>query len=305
MKYDHIFDSLEIETKPFALCEIAGVRKVALPADGAVTLHYVLSGEGNVIMPRRAAISISPGSLILVPALVQHEIRSTATGTIPAPACQPAELELRHVLTKGGPDEAEQAPLLALCAHIVIGLKGSGNLIDLLHDPLHMHISQQHPLFGGLKTLLGELSRPDLGSRAMVRAILLQAVIEMLRQRMAMGDGALHWMAALRDPAVWKALKAMLDAPQARHSVESLSELAGMSRSCFAKRFSQAYGSGPMELLRDLRMRKAGRLLSETDKPVKAIAAEVGFASRSAFSRQFELATGQSPRSFRTALKDR
>ena len=64
----------------------------------------------------------------------------------------------------------------------------------------------------------------------------------------------------------------MLDRPSHPHTVESLAQAAGMSRSSFAERFSDAYGSGPMKLLRDLRMHLAASLLTESDLPAKRIA---------------------------------
>jgi transcriptional regulator GlxA family with amidase domain len=149
--------------------------------------------------------------------------------------------------------------------------------------------------------MLEEVSNPSLGSQAMIRAILLECMIEMLRLRLMAKDNALAWMAALKDPTVWRALKLMLDEPGQAHTVENLADAVGMSRSAFAKRFSDAYGSGPMELLRDLRVRMAGALLKDTDLPVKRIAEMVGFSSRSAFSRMFETKTDLSPRNFRAA----
>lgn len=129
----------------------------------------------------------------------------------------------------------------------------------------------------------------------------MQCMIAMLRERLASQDAAFQWMAALADPSVWNALRLMLDAPGDPHTVESLADSVRMSRSAFAKRFAAAYGSGPMELLRELRMRRAGVLLRDTDLPVKRIAEMVGFASRSAFTRAFEGQAGLSPRAFRTA----
>ncbi len=95
----------------------------------------------------------------------------------------------------------------------------------------------------------------------------------------------------------------MLDRPNHPHSVDSLAKLAGMSRSSFAARFSEAYGSGPMKLLRDLRMHLAASLLTQSELPVKRIAELAGFHSRSAFTRTVESATGMSPRSFRADAK--
>ena len=180
-----------------------------------------------------------------------------------------------------------------------VGLRGAENVIDLIRSPIVERIDEESPLRPVLNMLLHELSRPTTGSRAMIRTLLTQCMIEMLRRRLAHDDEGLRWMAALRDPSVWEALRALLDAPGDPHTVESLAARVGMSRSIFAQRFSAAYGSGPIELLRDLRLRRAARLLRDTDLPVKTIAHEVGFSSRTAFSRLFEQRTGQSPLHYR------
>lgn len=92
----------------------------------------------------------------------------------------------------------------------------------------------------------------------------------------------------------------MLDVLRHPHTVESLAEIARMSRSSFAGRFSTAYGHGPMELLWKLHMQLASNLLIENDLPVKRIAQLAGFTSRSAFSRTFKSSVGRSPQSYRS-----
>ena len=304
MNFDHIFDNLEIAPDPFALCEIHGVCEIALDSDATATLHYVLNGEGEIVIGGQRTIPVATGSLVLVPSLVRHVLSNKGGPLTPAPKCEPAELELQRIMIHDAAARDDQGTLVAICARVEIGLRGAGNLVDLLREPLQARAHEGDRLHQNVTALLAELSRPHLGGRAMIRAILLQAIIAMLRQQLLSGDGALRWMAALRDPAIWNALRDMLDAPGEKHSVESLAEASGMSRSSFAKRFVEAYGAGPMELLRDLRMRKAARYLSDTDMPVKRIAETVGFQSRSAFSRQFEASTGQSPRQFRTSARE-
>ena len=140
-----------------------------------------------------------------------------------------------------------------------------------------------------------------MGSNAMIRALLLECVIHLLRTRLLANDRALNWMAVLADQKLWTTLQAMLDTPGDHHTVESLAHIAGMSRSSFAGRFSDAYGEGPMELLRELRMHLAASLLIQSDLPVKRIAKLVGFSSRSAFSRALSNTIGLPPNQFRTS----
>lgn len=300
MKFEHIFDELEITTNPFALCELRGSCNLGLDRDASATLHYILSGEGQITLRSRTPLKVSRGSLVLIPALQSHALHSFGTNSSLVPDCKPAALNLGHLMATS--DCGGEGQLIALCSHVNVGLRGVTGIIDLIREPLIEHVSSPDRMYPALQALLYEISNPDLGSRAMIRALLTQCMIQMLRKRLAASDKALHWMAALADPAVWNALRTMLDKPGDSHSVESLANCASMSRAAFAKRFASAYGSGPMELLRDLRMRRAGLLLRDTDLPVKRVAEMVGFMSRSAFSRAFEATTGQSPRAFRASV---
>ena len=78
-----------------------------------------------------------------------------------------------------------------------------------------------------------------------------------------------------------------------------LAERAGMSRSAFADRFSEGFGKGPMEFLRDIRLNHAARLLEQTGLPTASIAGRVGFESRSYFSRAFKARYGEPPETYR------
>ncbi len=299
MSFDHIFDQLDIRTEPFAICEIHGTCHVALKPDSAVTLHYILSGEGQITIRKQPPIKIGKGSLVLIPSLSSHEVLNEGARVVPGPACKPAALNLARILKSAPEEEPSASRLVALCAHVNIGLMGATDVVNLIREPLVAQAAEGSALLALVETLMHEVSEPRVGSRALIRAILLQAVIDMLRNRIAAEDSTMDWMAALRDPMIWKAMSAMLDNPGHPHSVESLAEVAGMSRAAFAKRFTEAYGAGPMELLRSLRIRKAGELLRNTNLPVKRVAETIGFSSRSAFSRTFEATSGQSPGAFR------
>lgn len=304
MTFDHIFDQLDIRTEPFAICEIHGTCHVALKPDTAVTLHYILSGEGQITIRGQPPIKIATGSLVLIPSLSSHEVLNDGARIVPGPACKPAALNLAQVLKSAPKAEPSGSRLVALCAHVNIGLMGATDIVNLIREPLVAQASEGSALLPLVDALTREVSEPRVGSRALIRALLLQAVIEMLRDQMAARESTMDWMAALRDPVIWKALSAMLDSPGNPYSVESLADVAGMSRAAFAKRFAEAYGAGPMELLRNLRIRKAGELLRNTDLPVKRVAETVGFSSRSAFSRTFEATSGQSPGAFRKEARE-
>jgi AraC-like DNA-binding protein len=308
MSFEHVFNELEIAAEPFALCELQGRCDLGLGRRAGATLHYVLEGRGEIVFRGRPPVGVKRGTLILVPALLSHTLRSFGEPGRPIPDCQPAELDLmRHLQTgdEAGDETDSAGKLLAVCSDVKVGLRGVGGLVDLVREPIVEEVAAENALSAPVDRLLRELSAPTLGSQAMVRALLLECMIQLLRKRLQARDPALNWMAALIDEGLWSALRLMLDRPGFPHTVERLADVAGMSRSSFAERFSEAYGSGPMTLLRDLRMHLAASLLAQSDLPVKRIAELAGFQSRSAFTRAFESATGLSPRGFRAEARNK
>lgn len=298
MDLEHILDAMEIAAEPFALCELHGRSRLGLGRRAGATLHYVLAGKGELVIDGSRPLDVGAGTLVLVPALRRHALTGLGERGLPVPECRPAALGL-SAHRSGVPGEAGAGLLLALCARVRIGLRGAGGLVDLVREPLAAAAGHDTAMAAPLDRLLHELAAPSLGSRAMIRSLLLQCMIVLLRERLQAGDRNLHWMAALADRRLWAALRLMLDRPGDRHSVESLAEAAGMSRSTFAQRFAATYGSGPMVLLRDLRMNRAAALLAGSDLPVKRIAELSGFRSRSAFTGTFTGLVGVSPQQFR------
>ncbi len=99
-------------------------------------------------------------------------------------------------------------------------------------------------------------------------------------------------------------IPALLWAEQHLHQAKNLTVVAnraGLSESHFRNLFRRWRGRPAGAWLREQRMLAARRLLSSTDLPVKAIAAQVGFADAVVFNRSFRHYHGQPPGRFRRA----
>ncbi|MFB9149246.1 AraC family transcriptional regulator [Roseovarius ramblicola] len=293
--HDRILDALEISAEPFAVCALEGACSLGLGRVPRATLHYVLGGQGDVRLTGHAPLRLAPGRLVLVPAAMRHSLYNAGGGQVGVPACRPAGLDLEAHVARG----AAGGNMVVLCSTISLGLRGTHGLIDLLRAPLSLDTGGSPVAAQAMAALVAETGSDRPGQRAMVRALLLQCLIEMLRARLEAGDPGVTWLAALADPGLWRALRVMLDDPGTPHTLDSLGAAAGMSRSRFAARFRAAYGQGAMTLLRDLRLARAAQMLSERRAPVEMVARAVGFRSRSAFSRAFVAMWGETPRAFR------
>jgi transcriptional regulator GlxA family with amidase domain len=106
----------------------------------------------------------------------------------------------------------------------------------------------------------------------------------------------------LRDPLVARAFAAMAMRPGDDHSVQSLADVACLSRSAFAARFTGVIGKSPMQVLRELRLRQAMQQLKAGDAAIELIARNAGYASRSSFIKAFKRSYGMDPSEVRRGV---
>lgn len=151
-----------------------------------------------------------------------------------------------------------------------------------------------------LTLLFGEAERVRCGQRLLAdrlfEVLLLQLLRWMLDQRGA--PLPLGLMRGLADPRLARALTALHARPGEAWSLASMAQAAGMSRSRFAEAFRDALGQTPADYLADWRLAIA-RAELRAGKPLKALAAELGYANASALSRLFaQRHAGLSPRAW-------
>jgi AraC-like DNA-binding protein len=107
------------------------------------------------------------------------------------------------------------------------------------------------------------------------------------------------WLGAIRDPKIGRALAAIHRAPGERWSVESLADVAGVSRSMFSERFADAVGLPPAQYLARWRMRLASIWLRGDRLTVAEAARRLGYESEASFSRAFKRLVGVPPSAVR------
>jgi AraC-like DNA-binding protein len=103
----------------------------------------------------------------------------------------------------------------------------------------------------------------------------------------------------LRDRFVARALTLMHARPAHPWTVEDLAHEVGMSRSALAQRFTDLLGVPPMQYLAQWRLQLAAQQLRLTDRPLAAVAEDVGYESEPAFNRAFKREFGVPPATWR------
>jgi AraC-like DNA-binding protein len=298
MLFDRLLDGLDVAVSAFAICEVRRDASLVLEDDASASIHYVLEGRGFLRSMTGPEVALAPHTVLIAPPksclfiTCGHEREMS----LPAPRCKPLPGGWEWATVGDG------APGVVLaCGALHATHRQTTGLFDYLRAPLIESVAENPMFRQSFEQLLDELATPRPGTRALAETLMKQCLIVLLRRHVASGHCQAPWLAALEQPRLGPAVNAMLDAPEAPHSLESLAERAGMSRAAFAERFRATFERSPMAFLRDLRLRRAARLLAGTDLPVKTVAGRVGFASRSHFSRAFKASFGADPAAYRAA----
>ncbi len=288
-----LLNSLEVRLNAYAVCEVEDGYALRFGSSESTVVSFVLKGEGTIESGGRT-IEIRAGSIVIVPRNSPKQINALG------PTTSVVEAADRCPITERIPKVSacrSKGDLVMVCGSVTATL-GAAGLFDHLQQTLVERPSHRaaQSLFD---MLLGELSEPGAGTRAFAEATMKQLFLLLLRDHLEEHGWLSPFSMPLVDASLSRAVAAVLGRPQDPHSVEGLASLAGMSRSSFARRFTESYGRSPKGFVQAVRLQNAARLLQTSELPVKCIAAAVGYASRSHLSRAFRSEFGSDPTAFR------
>ena len=252
-------------------------------------------------------VELAQGDLVIIPHGAAHDIFGGFQGD---EAVLPLDRVLEisgydgsGVLVHGGDEDERETQLI--CGHFSFAPKARHLIFDRL--PAIIHIRNYGETAGrwmefSLRMIGEEAGQSrfggDLIALKMSEVIFVQALRTFIEQ-----DGAQHiGLAAFADPQLARALTAFHAEIERDWSVESLAREAGLSRTGFATQFSAKMGLTPMQYLTGWRIQIACQELLTERGSVAEVAARVGYASESAFSRVFKKEIGMTPAAYRASV---
>lgn len=298
---DRLLAALTVRLHAFSVCEVQERWQLEFAGFEAITVHFVLQGAGSLSVGNGPWLPFSAGSILVVPPRQTHRVG----GAGPVAGSVRAEDRcsllgdglVRFTAGNGSRD------VLLVCGAISASYAAALELFDLLREPLVNDASADPATGHAFALMLGEVSRPGLGTQAMTELLMTQCLVSLLRGRLERGDGS-ELSAVLHHPRLARAVLVVLEDPAGQHSVASLASTAGMSRASFADHFSRTFPYGPMDFVQKVRLRITARLLATTDLPVKVIAQSVGYGGPAALARAFRSSYGIDPVGYRRAGLD-
>ncbi|NYE13998.1 AraC-like DNA-binding protein [Actinomadura citrea] len=273
------------------------------PAVPSAGFHIVLQGTCWLLSSQGEPIALGPGDVAFLP-------RGSAHGLADDPSTPVSEPPTTLTGLRDGRDDetsADRPPtVVMLCGAYLLDRSGPHPLLNDLPEVIHLptRVGRRRELSAAVELLGVELdgdARP--GSDTILLTLLDLLLLYILRawfeEQRVSGHSAAGWAAALHDPAVAAALRAIHGDPGRPWTVEELGAQARLSRAAFARRFTHLIGQPPLTYLTWWRMTIAARLLRTSDAPVNTIAQQVGYSSQYTFAHAFKRQYGSPPGSYR------
>lgn len=294
---DRLLTTLAVRLHASSVCQIQDGWGLAYSAFDAITIHFVLSGQGTFRVGTGPVLRFSARTALVVPAHQPHVIGELGAGVQLVRADEHCSMLGDGLVAFTAGDGSRD--ILMLCGMVSASHNSALGLFDLLREALIQDFSADPGVSPVFDLMLAEVTRPGLGTQAMTEVLMKQCLIVLLRQHLLRDGIESPLFTALQHPRLARAVLAILDQPADPHSVGSLADRAGMSRASFAEHFSRAFQQGPIDFVQKVRLRIAERLLTTTDLPLKVIAQTIGYASHPSFTRAFKQSYGAEPMTYR------
>lgn len=204
------------------------------------------------------------------------------------------------------PDDQGGAATTLVCGYFEFLAGDKNPILDALPELIIIRGNESGRSLAALSGLLfDEIAAKSLGTRTVIDKLADTLFVMMVRQYVNQRADKRGLLAGLADPRLGKALAAMHREMAKGWTLESLGQVAGMSRATFSQRFAEMVGTTPIEYLTRWRMTQAELLLRDPKISVASVAERVGYDTEAAFRKAFKRVHGVGPGSIRRWFRDK
>ena len=302
-----ILNSLRLSGHLYFRTELSAPWGIHVPAERNVArFHIVIRGNGWIqVDGQDEALPMANGDLVVIPHGAGHNILDT-----PVTVSRPLDEVLSEV------DYTEQGTLLyggggmgctLVCGEFAFESDVFHPLLDNLPPLLHVKGSDNHNSgwLDNLMSFIGyEAAQQETGALAIIDRLAEIIFIQVIRATIKSTESKIPFLAALGDPQLNQALGLIHSQPEHNWTIAELGQQVGMSRSAFAKHFSELAGMTPYQYLTSVRMQRAAQQLKNSPDTIALVAESAGYESETAFSNAFKQYYGVRPGEYRKQRLD-
>ncbi|MEY9383130.1 AraC family transcriptional regulator [Bradyrhizobium japonicum] len=243
--------------------------------------HVIMAYNGAVQhMERRSGRSVAIGTFRRGVVIIIPE-GSSSRWDIPKPV-DVVQLYLPHATLKCVADEA-----------------ASGTSSELLERTAHPDPITSRLILSAVNTL---------ESNAALDTLFRHQLIDLLAMRLLVAHTGSQapfqpTIGGLSPKVLARAIERLRSDSDTDVSLDALASDAGLSRFHFCRAFKESTGLSPHAWLRQYRLEQAMNLLRDTDASIALVAAELGYASQTAFAAAFKRLNGETPSDWRRRVR--
>jgi AraC-like DNA-binding protein len=274
------------------------------PGGTALAVHAVVDGEVHLwVKEPEHALRLLPGDVVLVREETPHYV---------AHAPGAPYIELAEAMAPGAGvskrmvvgDPAHPTSAAFFCGAYRFEGDLCDGLLAALPDTLQLRPTSGSTLRATMDLLAREMLEDGPGQQTLLDRLLDVALVQILREHLtSLRTDAPGWFRASADPRIGAALRALHARPEHQWTVAELAEHALLSRSAFARHFTELLGVAPLAYLADWRMALARERLRDTDAGLARISQSLGYASEFSFAAAFKRHHGAAPGRWRSQAR--
>lgn len=256
---------------------------------GVAPYHLIVRGEAQA-----GAQMLQTGDIIVFPHGGAHRLHIGDPSLAAAPRSAPGLLRLAS-------NDGDGPQTDILCGEFRFDADGSAGLLAALPEMLVVRTSGRpdaQSLRYLLRMLQEEAEAPRGGSEAIIRQLASALFALLIRTWLEQALVVPGLFGVLAERRLQAAIHGMLATPEKPWTLEELADTSHMSRATFARLFKQAANATPAEVLTQLRMARAARLL-DGGQAAGQVGEAVGYQSEAAFNRAFKRQYGVGPGAYR------
>lgn len=288
---DHWLKYLTAEGIVIAQSRVKGEWGVGMDQRDGTYFHFLAQGTAYFSLDGKPEVQMTAGDVVVLPQGAAHSLRSSSNSKVVSLA---EFVKNSQALYSREPDAT-----IVLCGSFEMDRYMLTPAIRSLPSSLHLQAdagSATTPVAEVLKALRSEVEQAKLGSKTVVRNLLSNLFIYILRQWSESEKAEVgSWFFAMQNRQIAKALASIHQSPDNDWTLDALAREAGLSRSVFAQQFREHVGETPYAYLTRWRLGIAARLLGQTSLTIREIADKVGYSSEYSFNRAFKQARGRTP----------
>lgn len=278
-----VLNTSRLSTQVFFYDRLCNSWSINTSGSKRATFHLVGEGEGWLHLKSQSQpIRLCAGDLVIFPHDAWHVVSSHPKG--------------KNFHESSASDSGHHITLM--CGYFLFENGLRNVVIEGLPEMVLVRCTtdkQTEQLEALVKLLLAEADTQTIGTQIVLdslgNVLLIQAIRYFLKEKQELKG----FFASISEPKILKVLQAIHENPGKQWTVETLAEIALMSRANFAQHFTSLIGQSPMAYITEWRMRRAELMMRDRSQSVSEIAERFGYSNEAAFRRAFKRVWGVGP----------